>query len=157
MDRRMIDVREYPEFVAGHIAGSQLVPLGKLHHQCETWDRREELLLVCRSGLRAERAREMLAARGFHKLAVLEGGVDQWVLEGNVLTHLRRRPWSMERQVRVVAGALVLMTLALSFVVSRYFLAGTALIGAGLVFAGISDICMMASLLGKLPWNRQPS
>jgi hypothetical protein len=67
-----------------------------------------------------------------------------------------RRPWSIERQVRAVAGSLVLLTMLLAYLVSHLFLIGTALIGAGLLFAGVSDICMMASLLGRLPWNRSP-
>ena len=62
----------------------------------------------------------------------------------------------MERQVRTTAGSLVLLTLALGCFVSRYFLLGTAFVGAGLVFAGVSNTCMMASLLARLPWNRQP-
>ncbi len=154
MTGRMIDVREYPEFAAGHIKGSELVPLGTLGQSCEAWDRKEHYTLVCRSGSRAEEARKELTRRGFQHVAVLEGGIQRWSAEGNPLTMLERRPWSLERQVRITAGSLVLLTMILAFSISRYFLIGTALVGAGLVFAGVSDICMMASLLGRMPWNR---
>lgn len=154
MSGRLIDVREYPEFAAGHIAGSELVPLRKLGTSCEVWDRDGELVLVCKSGRRSEQARQELIARGFSRVRVLEGGVEQWSAEGNPLQSVERRPWSMERQVRAVAGSLILLTMLLAWGVSRWFLAGTAFVGAGLLFAGVSDICMMASLLGQLPWNK---
>jgi hypothetical protein len=70
------------------------------------------------------------------------------------LVVVERRPWSMERQVRTTSGALILVTLVLAYTVSQYFLLGTAFVGAGLVFAGVSDTCMMASVLAKFPWNR---
>jgi hypothetical protein len=80
--------------------------------------------------------------------------VEGWRAVGMPLAIAERCPWSMERQVRIVAGSLVLLTMLLAYLISRFFLIGTALIGAGLLFAGVSDICMMASLLGRLPWNR---
>jgi rhodanese-related sulfurtransferase len=149
-----IDVREYPEFAAGHIEGSRLVPLAQLEQACAAWKKDEPLTLICKSGRRAELARQQLAAQGFRSLRVLEGGVDAWRAAGNPLLFLDRRPWSMERQVRTAAGSLILLTLALGYGVSMYFLFATAFIGAGLLFAGVSDTCMMASLLARLPWNR---
>lgn len=150
----MIDVREYPEFAGAHIPGSRLVPLGTLEQTSLSWDPSSPLLLVCKSGKRAEQAREMLAAKGFNALSVLPGGIDGWSAAGRPLERLARRPWSMERQVRIVAGFLVLLTLGFAVLVSRSFLLATAFVGAGLVFAGVSDICMMANVLGRLPWNR---
>lgn len=154
MQTRLIDVRQYPEFAAAHIPGSELVPLQTLAKACAPWDRNDAMTLVCKSGRRATQARDLLAQLGFHDLAVLEGGVDAWAAAGKPLASLAKKPWSMERQVRTVAGSMVLLTLALAFTVSHYFFLATAFVGAGLVFAGVSDICMMASLLGRLPWNR---
>lgn len=150
----MIDVREYPEFAAGHIDGSRLVPLGSLGEASSGWDRATPITLVCKSGRRSEQARQQLAALGFSSLTVLEGGIDAWRAAGKPLILVERRPWSMERQVRTTAGSLVLAALALAHFLSLYFLWGAAFIGAGLVFAGVSDTCMMASILGRLPWNR---
>jgi hypothetical protein len=60
----------------------------------------------------------------------------------------------MERQVRTAAGSLILISLALARSVSHTFLFATAFVGVGLVFAGVSNTCLMASILGRLPWNR---
>jgi rhodanese-related sulfurtransferase len=154
---RLIDVRQLPEFAAGHIEGSELVPLNTLAASAATWDRSQPLTLICKSGRRAQQAHDTLSALGFHHLTILPGGIDAWHSAGKPLATLARRPWSMERQVRIVAGALVLLTLLLALTLSRYFLFATAFVGAGLIFAGVSDICMMASVLGMLPWNRHSS
>lgn len=154
MEARLIDVREYPEFAEGHIEGSELVPLGTLDKASEGWDRSEPLTLVCRSGRRAEQARETLAGKGFQSLAVLEGGVQAWTNGGKPLTTAAaNKPWSMERQVRVTAGSLVLAFFGLGLLTSKKFFIGAGLVGAGLVYAGVSDNCMMASVLGRMPWN----
>jgi rhodanese-related sulfurtransferase len=154
---RLIDVRQLPEFAAGHIEGSELVPLNTLSASAATWDRSTPLTLICKTGRRAQQAHDTLSALGFHHLTILPGGIDAWHSSGKPLETLARRPWSMERQVRIVAGSLVLLTLLLAATLSRYILFATAFVGAGLVFAGVSDICMMATVLGMLPWNKQSS
>lgn len=156
MQARMIDVREYPEFATGHIEGSELVPLAMLDRTSEAWDRSQPLTLVCRSGRRAEQARRTLASKGFQSLSVLNGGVEAWKNGGKSLTVAAHGPWSMERQVRVTSGFLVLAFFGLGLLTSKKVFAGAALIGAGLVYAGVSDTCMMASVLGRMPWN-EPS
>jgi hypothetical protein len=64
------------------------------------------------------------------------------------------KAFSLERQVRIAAGFLVLAGSALAYFVSPYWIALSALVGAGLVFAGITDTCGMAMLLARLPWNQ---
>jgi rhodanese-related sulfurtransferase len=151
----VVDVREYVEFAAGHIEGALLAPLGEVERKAEAWPRHKPVVLVCKAGARAERARQRLKAMGFAEVMVLAGGMDLWRAEGRPMATERRQPWSMERQVRVGAGSLVLITLALALTMSKLWLIGTGLVGAGLVFAGVSDICMMAAVLGRLPWNRR--
>lgn len=153
MEARLIDVREYPEFAGGHIEGSELFPLGTLDRASEGWSRSEPLTLVCRSARRAEQARQTLAAKGFQSLNVLEGGVQAWTNEGKPHTMAAHKPWSMERQARVTAGAPILAFLGLGILISKEFFFGAGLVGAGLVYAGVSDTCMMASVLGRMPWN----
>ena len=153
MEARLIDVREYPEFADGHVEGSELVPLGTLDKASEDWDRSAPLTLICRSGRRAEHARQTLASKGFFSLKVLEGGVQAWTNSGKPLTVAENKPWSMERQVRVTAGGLVLTFCGLGMLTSKKFFLGAGLVGAGLVYAGASDTCMMASVLGRMPWN----
>jgi rhodanese-related sulfurtransferase len=150
---RLIDVREYPEFAGGHIEDSELVPLRTLEKASERWSRSEPLTLVCRSGRRAEQARQTLASKGFTSLTVLNGGVEAWKNDGKPLKVAAKKQWSLERQVRVTAGSLVLAFCGLGLLLSQKFLIGAGLVGAGLVFAGVSDTCMMASVLGRMPWN----
>ena len=88
---------------------------------------------------------------GFMSVTVLAGGIDGWRAAGKPLVIEPQAPWSMERQVRMVAGTLILMTLALAYAVSMKFAFGTAFVGAGLVFAGVSDTCMMGLVLAKMP------
>lgn len=154
MTETLIDVREYPEFANGHIRGATCVPLGTLGQACELWQTSQPLTLVCKSGRRAEQARQLLEAKGFEALSVLPGGMDAWIADAKPIEKSARRPWAMERQVRLVAGALVVGTLALGVGKSGYFLIGTALVGAGLVFSGVSNTCTMALVLARLPWNR---
>lgn len=157
MDGIVVDVRERPEFAAGHIEGSRLVPLGSLSKASASWDREASLILVCKSGRRAEEGRRQLAAMGFSSVSVLDGEVDAWRAAGRPLLVDERRPWSMERQVRTAAGSLVLATMLLAHYFSGYFLVWTGLVGAGLLFAGVSDTCMMGSALARMPWNRPAS
>ena len=153
-DAVVVDVREYVEFASGHIEGARLAPLGEVDEMAEAWPREQALVLVCKAGGRAERARLRLAAKGFEALMVLDGGMDGWKLAGRPVVKERRQPWALERQVRIAAGSLVLITLGLAVVVSKMWLIGTGFVGAGLVFAGVSNLCIMSSVLGRLPWNR---
>ena len=61
---------------------------------------------------------------------------------------------SLERQVRIVAGFLVLAGTLLGIFLHSGFLFISGFVGAGLVFAGITDICGMGMLLARMPWNQ---
>ena len=106
------------------------------------------------SGKRATKAAETLVQLGFRNTAVLDGGMEAWEKAGHPVEIAEKRPWSLERQVRAIAGGMVLASTLLGIVVSLWFNGGTLLVGAGLLFAGITDFCLMATVLGKLPWNR---
>lgn len=153
MERKIIDVREYPEWAESHIDGSELVPLGTLDKASENWDRSAPLDVLCRSGRRAQLAKELLDSKGFTSVKVMQGGIEAWQKEGKPVSEREHKAWSMERQVRVTAGALVLSFVTLGALTSKKFFLGAGLIGAGLVYAGVSDNCMMASVLGRMPWN----
>jgi hypothetical protein len=128
--------------------------LGTLASESVEWNKAEPLTLVCRSGRRAEQARQQLEADGFASVVVLAGGIDAWRAAGKPLETADRKLWAMERQVRIMAGSLVLISLILGFFVTPWLFLATGFVGGGLVFAGISDTCVMGSLLSKLPWNR---
>jgi len=154
MQETIIDVREYPEFAAGHIQGATLVPLATVAETSRGWEKSNPLTLVCKSGRRAEQARQKLDRLGFTSLTVLPGGMDAWSAAGKPVVKETRQPWAMERQVRTAAGGLVLVSMVLGVTMSRYFLIGATLIGVGLVYTGISNSCMMTSVLSRMPWNK---
>jgi glyoxylase-like metal-dependent hydrolase (beta-lactamase superfamily II)/rhodanese-related sulfurtransferase len=147
----VVDVRLPAEYRAVHLEPSVLLPLDAIARRRSELPRERELVLVCRTGARARLAAAELAGL---RTRVLEGGIAAWqeagypVVEGQA--HM-----SLERQVRVVAGALACIGGALAVAVSPWFGLLPAFVGAGLVYAGISDRCGMAMLLAKLPYNRR--
>jgi rhodanese-related sulfurtransferase len=149
----IVDVREYPEFAGKRIPGSRHLPLSQLGQAHQVPAERDKLVLVCRSGRRSEQVREILKRRGIHA-SQLTGGIDAWEKAELPLESDAKAPWSIERQVRLIAGMLVLLGLALSHFWTPA-IAIAWLVPAGLVFAAITDSCLMASVLSKLPWNRQ--
>ncbi|SCF04487.1 Rhodanese-related sulfurtransferase [Micromonospora viridifaciens] len=154
---RLLDVRTPAEFETCHIPGAYNVPLDLLK------EHREELLshldqdvvLICRSGARAGQAQQALAELGLPNLKVLGGGMLAWQATSAPVRQGRQR-WDLERQVRLVAGSIVLASVLGSvFVPGLKWVAG--FIGAGLTFAAVSNTCAMGMLLGKLPYNRGAS
>ena len=151
----VIDVREFPEYAAGAIKDSRLVPLSTVEREAPKWDKTQAVLLVCRSGKRAAQAADILERLGFKNVNVLQGGFEAWKAAG-LPSHIEEhKPWSLERQVRAIAGGMVLLFTLVGLVFSQWFLALTLFVGAGLLFAGVTDVCLMATALGKLPWNRR--
>ncbi|MFF6901652.1 rhodanese-like domain-containing protein [Streptomyces hydrogenans] len=153
---RLLDVRTPGEFRTAHIRGSYNVPLNTLReHRAELLSHLdEEVVLVCRSGQRAREAEQALTQAGLPNLRVLDGGMVAWETAGAPVERGPER-WDMERQVRLVAGSVVLVTGLVGIAVPGAHLVGTA-IGAGLTYAALSNSCAMGVLLSKLPYNRGP-
>jgi rhodanese-related sulfurtransferase len=151
---RMLDVRTPGEFDSGHIPGAYNVPLDLLReHRAELRAHLDdEVVLVCRSGARATQAEQSLAAAGLPNITVLDGGMLAWQASNAPLERGRQR-WDLERQVRLVAGVIVLVSVLGSVAVpSLKWLA--ALLGAGLAVAALTNTCAMGALLAKLPYNQ---
>lgn len=156
-DLRVLDVRTPAEFETAHIAGAYNVPLDLLReHRSEIAAHLDEdVILVCRSGARATQADEALRAAGLSNVHILDGGITAWSANGLDVVEGKQR-WDLERQVRLVAGSLVLTSILASvFVPKVKWLAGA--IGAGLSVAAITDTCAMGMALAKLPYNRVPN
>jgi rhodanese-related sulfurtransferase len=151
----VIDVRTGLEFESVHVPGSHLVPLHELSARVdEILALPAPRLLLCRTGVRAARARELLAAQGVPDLAVVEGGLEAYQHVGGEL-RTGEAHMSLERQVRIAAGSLVLLGVGLGSLLHPVFLGLSVFVGAGLVFAGITDWCGMGLLLARAPWNRR--
>ncbi|MFJ3961178.1 rhodanese-like domain-containing protein [Streptomyces sp. NPDC090036] len=153
---RVLDVRTPGEFRTVHIPGSYNVPLDTLReHRAELLAHLDEdVVLVCRSGARAAQAEQALAEAGLPSLRVLDGGMMAWEAAGAPVNRGEAR-WDLERQVRLIAGSIVLVTGVLGVFVPGAHLIGTV-IGAGLTFAALSNTCAMGMMLAKLPYNRGP-
>ena len=148
----LVDVRSPREFEAEKVPGARNIPLGDLEGHCESLSGSQNLVLLCASGMRAEKARALLAERGV-VAQVLEGGVKEWSRQGLPLERGCSVGISLERQVRIAAGTLAALGGFLALLVHPWFAALSAFVGCGLVFAGVTDTCGMALLLAKLPYN----
>lgn len=148
----LVDVREADERAREHVPGTRHHALSKL----STIDTAgaKAVIFHCRSGARTAANAARLAGATRCDAYALEGGIDAWKKAGLPVTTDTRQPIEIMRQVQITAGSLVLLGVALGIWVAPAFLALSAFVGAGLVFAGVSGWCGMARLLGVMPWNR---
>jgi len=158
-DVEIIDVRTPGEFESVHVPTSKNLPLDELEDHAEVVraavDEGREVVLVCRSGNRAHQAQDRLAEAGLPRLPILEGGMLAWQADdGPVVQDVIR--WDLERQVRFVAGSLVVLAILASIVYppARYV---AGFIGLGQIVAAWTNTCAMGMLLTKLPYNRPSS
>lgn len=147
----LVDVRSPIEFESERIEGALNVPLDALDARVDEIPESADVVVVCRTGVRATIAAESLARAG-RRARVLDGGVQGWRRAHLPLREGRKR-LPVDRQVQLIAGVMVLTGVGLGLVVSPWFLALAAFFGAGLTFAGATGTCGLALLLTKLPWN----
>ncbi len=152
----VIDVRTPAEFETVRIPGSVNAPLQLIEkHAREVAERLErDVALVCQSDTRARRAQQRLAGAGAARLHVLDGGVGAYQTAGGQVLRGRSR-WSLERQVRLVAGILVLGSSLASLRARRAGMLSGA-VGAGLTTSALTDTCTLGRVLYALPYNRGP-
>jgi rhodanese-related sulfurtransferase len=151
----VVDVRTPVEFAEVHVPQARNVPLDELKPSVLQFSKSQPVYLLCRSGQRATKAAEKFAKEGFLQPVVVEGGTLAWIDAGLPVSRSTVKVISLERQVRIAAGAIVLTGALLARFVTPNFIWLSGFVGAGLVFAGITDFCGMGSLLAKLPWNKR--
>lgn len=155
-DHLYVDVRTPQEFEGVHISGARNIPLPDLHKyidELKTLSHERPIMLVCRTQNRVKIAYEYLTNNGLKNCEMLEGGITAWVDQGKPVVNGQKRI-SLEGQVRAVAGAVILIGVALGFTVHSGFFVLPAIVGAGLLQAGLTDSCLMGMVLSKLPMNR---
>ena len=151
----LIDVRTPVEFREVHVDFARNVPLDQLNAAHIAAGRNglsEPLYVICRSGSRGQQACEKFLTAGFANVVNIEGGTLACIEAGLPVVR-GKKVISLERQVRIAAGALVLIGSVLAFV-SPYWIGLAAFVGAGLMFAGITDTCGMGMMLARMPWNQ---
>lgn len=151
--KKLVDVRTKAEFEERHVVGAVNIPLGELTADAVS-DGSGPVYVLCQSGVRARRAQEQLISQGVADVICVDGGTVAAAQAGVALALGARKTISLERQVRIVAGALVFFGSLLTVLISPYFIIVPLFVGAGLIFAGVTDWCGMALLLEKMPWNR---
>ena len=150
----LVDVREPAEYAGGRVSGSVLIPLGSIEQRAAEIDKDKEVYVICRTGNRSAKAQAKLSRLGFGNVTNVAGGFQAWQKNGLAFDKDDKAPWDIERQVRFVAGLLVLTGFVLSVFVHPYLIGISAFIGAGLVFSSVTNTCTMGLILMKMPWNR---
>jgi rhodanese-related sulfurtransferase len=153
----ILDVRTRPEFTRVHAVGARSMPLDELDPTAVAAQQRDcndAIYVICQSGGRSAKACERLQQAGLSEVYSIEGGTAAWERMGLPVERGRTNVISLERQVRIVAGGLVLLGTVLAWGIHPGFLAIPAFVGAGLLFAGITDYCGMGGFLSRMPWNR---
>jgi rhodanese-related sulfurtransferase len=149
----LIDVRTPAEYGSIHADGAVNHPMESLQLEKIHFSKEDEIHVICQSGGRSLKVSQKLEAAGFTHIVNIEGGTSAWhaarlpVVEG-------KKVMSLERQVRIAAGSLVVIGAAIGQFVHPGGFALSAFIGAGLVFAGVTDTCGMGMMIAKMPWNR---
>lgn len=157
----VLDVRTPAEVAGQSLPGSHNVPLQdvcteSIQSLLKSQNHGDEpVYLLCGSGMRAEKAAEMIAGAVNNPLWVIEGGINALKNTDTPLTVSDSSVISLERQVRITAGFMVVLGVVLGSFVAPGFYGLSAFVGAGLMFAGITDSCGMAMVLAKMPWNQR--
>ena len=152
-DAQLIGVRSPSEFASGHIPGAINIPTDQIESRLSDLSR-GPIVLICQMGKRAQITADILGPCQLD-LRVLEGGTGAWVQQGFPVVKSVKTRWSLERQVRLGAGLIVLTASALALTSILRWLALAAFVGAGRTFAGLTDLCPMAEFLRYMPWNRR--
>ena len=148
----IVDVRSGTEFASGHIPGAVNIPMEQIESRLDDLGSKQPIVLVCQSGKRASIVADLLGPCQ-REIAVLNGGTQAWLQAGYPVVRSVKTRWSLERQVRLGAGLLTLSGVILALAVNPRWIFLCGFVGLGLTFAGLTDICAMGILLGKMPWN----
>lgn len=160
----LVDVREPHEFTEWRIPQAMSMPLTNLDKHLPNLDgETRKIVFQCLKGKRGEMGAEAALEKFGERVEVynLTGGIEAWDAAGLSIT--RDTPMDAEgktagipiiRQVLITAGGLVLFFSLLALIGWRVGALLSLLMGGGLLYAGISGNCAMASILQKMPWNK---
>ena len=150
----LIDIRETDEFAREHIPGARHVPLSGFDRADFPQDRERKAVFHCASGARTRQAAGDILGTGFAEVYCLDGGLQGWKKAGLPTSFNRKVPISIQRQVQLTAGGMVVLGIVLAALASPWFALLSGFVGAGLMFAGATGTCALAGLLGRMPWNK---
>ena len=151
-DLQLVDVRSPGEFASGHVPRAVNIPLEQADARIDDLGP-GPVAILCHSGDRASVFCEMLRAH-HPRLLVVAGGTQAWINAAKPVVRTTSSRWSLERQVRLIAGLLILLGTVLATTVASGWIFLAMFVGMGLTFAGLTNFCGMALLLSRLPWNQ---
>lgn len=153
-DIELIDVRDTQEFISRHISKAKNIPLSILDLQ-QICTKTKKIILYCESGRRSQLAAKKLEDLSIDlKIYTLDGGIKNWIEKNySVIENNSGHSLSLNRQVQITAGAIIVAGALLTLTLSKFFIAVPLFIGCGLIFAGVSGWCGMAKILAMMPWN----
>lgn len=154
----LLDVRTPAEYGEVHASSASNRPLDSLKPAHFLADRNgnscEPVYIICHSGARGERACREFQKAGFKSVVNVTGGTQAWI-NAKLPVVRGQKTMSLERQVRIAAGALVLSGVLLSVFLHPSWIWMAGFVGVGLIFAGVTDTCGMGLLIARMPWNRR--
>lgn len=152
---KLLDVRSVLEFSQAHIKDSINVPIDALSARAEDLSRtKQNYIVFCRTGNRSPMAADMLIQSGIQGIKVMQGGMVRWQKDGLPVVK-GEGGISLERQIRVIAGSLMLCGIVLAWFAHWAFISISVFVSCGLIYAGMTDNCLMGMLLMKLPYNKR--
>lgn len=152
----LIDIREKTEYFHEHISFARPLSLtdikaGQTIEGAELYP----VIFHCQSGIRTvENSNTFMKSTRSTQILLMEGGINAWKRAGLPTVKGKNQPISIMRQVQIVAGTLIITGVTLGYTVNSWLFLLSGFVGAGLLFAGFSAKCGMASFLLKMPWNR---
>jgi rhodanese-related sulfurtransferase len=149
----LVDVRDIDEHARERIPAARNMPVSKL---CDNavGEGHAAIVFHCKSGNRTRMNAPLLAKAAQVDAFILDGGIEAWKKAGLPVVLDTKKPIEIIRQVQIAAGSLAFLGAVLGYAVHPGFYALSGAVGAGLMFAGITGTCAMASLLKHMPWNR---
>lgn len=153
----VVDVRTPAEFSALHIECARLHPLPDLRPAdlLKQFGPTQAIYVICQSGARATKALARIEEAGAKNCVLVEGGMDAWVQAGlPVIRGDSNGGLSILRQVQITVGLICAIGSTLALVVDRLFAIFPLVMGGGLLFAGLTGTCGLATFLSAMPWNR---
>ncbi|MCB0418235.1 MAG: rhodanese-like domain-containing protein [Bdellovibrionaceae bacterium] len=149
-----VDVRSQDEFKSGYIPQSKCIPLPEISKRLDEFPKDRPILLSCQSGMRSAKARQLLESHGFKDIYEVDGGFSAWKRAGLPTSRSKKSGLSIQRQVFLTAGTLILSGTLLSHFVNPSWWLLPFFVGVGLTFNGLTGFCGMAKLLEAMPWNK---
>ena len=155
----LIDVRTPAEFAGIHVPGARLAPLDALDCGALLADHNKArygapIYILCHSGARAQKAAAKFAGVGFEECVVVEGGTQAWAEAGLPVERGARAVLPLDRQLQITIGVLVLAGVMLSQFVNHAWIWLSGFVGCGLIFAGLSGVCVLRMVIALMPWNQ---